>query len=387
MIIPRLLSPDVALADAPAATPPPEPQFGLDVMRKELNIQRVVPEPAKRPTERSPEMTPENPTGKPAEPRKEAIAKPTEPSKETLKEPNAPDDPEAFMNSLSGKSKARFVELANKYGEKVAEEKMKSAKLLTPEIEAKMTDYEKKNAELLTELRQLGVERSPEYMQKFVERPKAIKSDLESIAKAYDIPVDRLFSAIEKGDRKQLNEMLEAVGIIDRADTAQKILELQKIDSDRALAMKDTEATIKVLQDKRNSEVKDYVTKLVTERKTTLEKEVLPIIIDKECAELKLFDGDEGTKLRTEITAAIQKLNEQDLERMTAKDRAAMVASAFISKPLYLKVQSLSARIAELEGQLAKYDKAKPLVGGSTPNKTPVAEEKTFLQRARAGEI
>jgi len=387
----RFLSPDVAESAAPVAEAAPalpasqDPKkSGIASLRAQLSAIAPAPE---APTPSAPE--PIAPPAKPISTPDKSTPKEANTSKEPSTKPGTTpvDEVEDFTKNLTSKSQARFNELANKRGEAIAAEKLKAAKLLTPELEAEFESHKKTNAELLAELRQFGIERSPEYKAKFVERPAQIKTALSEIAKTYELPEGEIMAAVQARDRKKLNGLLESVGIIDRNEAAQLVLELQKIEADRAAVTKDPETAIKLLQEERDKEVKAHVEKLRTDRREALTKEIVPLVLDKECSELGLFEGEQGEALKADLSKSITGLNDIDLESMAPKDRAAMVASALVSKPLSIALKSAQARIVELEGRLSQYDSVKPSLGGRAPVKTPTDKPKSFLERAKAGEI
>lgn len=378
--VPTMVTPSVTPQAAPAVPAPgsasPEgKKFGLDTIRKEI-AQPPAPEVVTAPAK--PATTPKPEAGKIATPAAEVPASEA-PAATT----------EDFLKNMTPKSQARFLELAKKEGEKLAAEQFKKAELLTPEVKSKLETYEKTNAELLTELRKAGIERSPEFINKFIERPKAIEAQLRDIAKTYDIAEDAFISAAKGGKptRQKLNEQLLAVGIVDQNEAAQLVIELQKIETDRAVVVQDLELAQKTMEEKRKSDTDSYVKELMEKRRTALDKDVMPTI-DKELKEVGVFEGEQGEALREDILKTIRNLNDSDLERMSPADRAALITSALASKPLFSGLKTAHARIKELEGKLAKYEQSTPGVGGGTIARTPAAaSQKTFIERAKAGEI
>lgn len=373
MKIARLLSPDIleSVALVVEETPVPE-KSGINSLRSQIMEahQPKAVEPLKVEVVDSPEV-PELPI---EEPVKAKDATPT-------------DNPDEYTKTLSKKSQARFLEMMEKRAAALSDEKMKSVKQITPEFEKEYEGLKKTKEELSAQIRQLDVERSPEFRQKFVERPEAIKEQLSEIASTYDISKDELFNAINggKATRAKLNEMLLSVGIIDQNQAAQLVIELQKIESDKAVVIKDSQTALKLLQEQRQNEGKAYVEKLVASRREALLKDAP--IIENEIKEIGLFQGEQGEALKADIMSSIGKLNDADLERMSPKDRAALITSAFMSKPLFNELKTARERIKDLEGKLSSFDKSKPALGGRAPAKVVKEETRTFLERARAGEI
>lgn len=363
------------VAESPAT--PAAPKFGLDSIRQQI---AAAPENAPSPVPVVPEA--KTPPASP-EAKKPVADTPTTPPVELA------DDVAEFEKTLTKPaSKTRFAEMAAKRADALLAEKLKTIRQITPEHDQEVTTLKENNLKLEATLRQLDVERSPEFIERFVERPKIIREALSDIAKTYDIPEVELFNAISggKASRGKLNEILESVGTIDRSDAASKILELQKIESDRSVVTKDAEASLKALTEKRQNDSKAYVEKLLTDRRTALTSDTIPIL-EKELEEIGLFSGDESASEKAEIMSSIAKYNDIDLERLSPKDRAAMIASAFISKPLFAANKVKDARIAELEERLSKYDSATPKLGGPASPKTPTEILKSFIQRGRAGEL
>jgi len=374
-----------ATLEAPAATSA-APKMGIDSLRQQLS-QPPAPEV---PVAKAAAKAPVAPAVEKAAP---PVNDPATSKTSATSAAPEPSEIEVFEKGLSKGSQQRFRELAGKLAkseaEKLVEERIKTIKPLTPELETEFETTKKQRDEYLTKLREVDVFNDPVYKQKFVERPAAIKQSLGEIAKTYEISEAALFKAIDGGraTRGELNTLLESVGVIDRAQAASEILELQAIEQDRAKVASDFEASKKVLNETREGQIKAYVEKLVSDRKEAFTKQTLPAI-EKEASEIGLFDGEEGTALKSQIFESAGKLNEQDLERMSHTDRAALITSAFLSKPLANQVKTLKARVAELESKLADEDAGTPTIGGGRPPGTPPPEKpKSFMERLRAGEV
>lgn len=407
----RLYSPDaaVATADAPevlttASTQQPPakevPKLGVDIIREQMakdfpkpDVQpaaKPAPDAAKKPTTTDVKKAPE--TAKPAlNPASDANAKPAPEVKTTAPVPKEVDD---FVNNLSEKSKSRFLELSNARAETLVAERMKAAKILTPEIEQEHGSLKKTVETLTNELRQVGVERSPEYMTKFVERPKAIEARLTAIAKMASLPETELVQAMRNDNspegRRALNELLSQIGPMDVAEVSRLVQEHHQIDSDRAGVNADLELAAKTINQRRTEQTQEYVRKLTEERVTTMEKAVLPACL-KELEANGIFEGDEGAAERTEFLAAVNKANTANLEKLPPQERAELIASARMSLPLWNQNKTLRERNAELEERLAKYDDVQqPTNDGKKPiQKAPNTTEKpaTFMERLRAGQV
>lgn len=313
---------------------------------------------------------------------KEPVALKLEKTTEVKTEPSIAQEVDTFLKSATPKSKDRFLDLSNKQAEALYQERLKSIKLLTPEVEQKLTSAEKRATELESELRQVAIERSPEYKQKFVERPKEIKAALVDFAKTWEIADTELLSAVEGGkdSRRQLNTLLETIGTMDRADVTELAREYQKIQDDKTKVFSDHEMALKLLQERRHEETRGAVEKLVAARSEALKTSVLPQF-EKEYA--PIFEGEEGASLKSTVLSHIQNLNGCDLESMKPDDRGAMIACAFMAQPLIKRVNAQAERIAELEAQLVKEDDGTPKVGGRSTS-APIEEKpKGAFERMR----
>jgi hypothetical protein len=293
-----------------------------------------------------------------------------------------PSEADDFLKSASPKTQKRFVELAEERGKALYDERMKTVKLLTPDVEEKLTAAEKRAQDMEAELRQSNIERSPEYKAKFVEQPKAIRTRLAEYAKTWNIAEATLVDAVEAGrdNRRQLSEVLSSIDEIDRDDVRQLARDYWKIQEDKKAVLSDFETAQKLLEEKRFNETKTAVEKLVASRVTAFKTVVLPQM-EKEYA--PLFEGDEGTSLKTTIIGHIEKLNQASLETMSPGDRAAMISCAFLAQPLLKTLATRNARIAELEAKLAKEDDAVPVVGGRSHGTPSEEKPKGFFEGMR----
>lgn len=296
----------------------------------------------------------------------------------------APTEAEEFLKTASTKTQERFLKLANERAEALYQEKLKTTKLLTPEVEEKLTAAEKRAADMETELRQSSIERSPEYKTKFIERPKAILTQLADFAKTWEIASTDLISAIEGGrepeSRRKLNTLLSSIGDMDRADVTELAREFQKIQEDKKAVLSDFTTAQKLLDEKRFNETKTAVEKLVAMRSESLKTTVIPQM-EKEYS--SLFEGEDGVALKTTIVGHIEKLNGCNLETMSPGDRAAMVTCAFLAQPLMKSLAASKARVAELEAKLAMEDDIPPALGGRSNGTPPEEKPKGFFQSMR----
>jgi hypothetical protein len=362
-VIPAAVVPPVA---APVV-PVPE-QSEMAKMRAKLTPPIVKPEPvAKAPV-----------VDKEVPPAKEA-AVPT-PKVETPAAKTTEAD--EFLKTASPKTQERFVKLANERAEALFQERLKTTKLLTPDVEEKLTLAERRAQEMETELRQSNIERSPEYKAKFVEQPKAIRTKLGEYAKTWNIPEESLINAVEGGreNRRQLSEVLSSIDEIDRDDVRQLARDYWKIQEDRTQVLSDFDTAQKLLDQKRLNETKAAVEKLVSGRVEAFKSTVLPQM-EKEYG--AIFEGDEGTALKTTVIGHIEKLNGSNLETMAPADRAAMISCAFLAQPLLKTLAARNERIAELESKLAKEDGVTPTVGGRLSSAPPEEKPKGAFERMR----
>lgn len=315
----------------------------------------------------------------------ETVTKPTVVSevKKEVTQVAVVDEVEDYLKSVTPKSKDRFNELAEKKAEAKFQEKLKTIKQLTPDFEEKLTAAESRRIELENEIKQVAVERSPEYKAKFVDRPKSIKASLSEFAKTWEIPESELLSAVEGGKdtRRQLNTLLETIGSMDRADVTELAREYQKIQDDRTKVLSDHELASKLLMQKRNEDTKAGIEKLIATRSTALKESIIPQV-EKEYG--SIFQGEDGEKLKTNLLASVEHLNACDLENMKPEDRAAMVACAFMARPAIEKLNTALARITELEEKLAKADAGAPVIGGRSTSTQAEEKQKNSFQKMRS---
>lgn len=385
---------ETAPAVAPVASPEtpviPDRNSGMTPAVKNLFSGQPAPKqvetiPAKAPEVKAPEVK----TVVPPEKKTEPVAK-TTPAGDVVVP--APEEDEKFLKEMAPGTRNRFNEVLKRQLSKELENKMKDVKQITPEIETEISTYKKTNEELLTELRKVGIERSPEYLTKYVERPKAIKESLTELVKPYSIDGRDIFNLIDAGTpeaRLKLNELLENVGRVDTAEAVAFIREYQELQKGKVAIQKDQDTAIKLLSENRDKETKAYVEKLVTDRRTALTKDVLPIV-EQESDSL-IFQGEDGQTLKAGLMDSIRKTNDIDLERMPPKDRAAMIASAFLAKPYYNAYVAEKARTADLTKKLQAYEQAEPGLGGraSEAGTSESDEDKasTFTDRLRRGKL
>lgn len=295
------------------------------------------------------------------------------------------DEADEFLKGSTPKTQDRFMRLvderANKKAEALAAERLKTVEQVTPELKGKFEALEARAKSLESELRQYGVERSPEYMDKFVERPKAIRAEISEIAKTYDVPETELLAAIDGGKekRKDLNSLLDSIGIIDRSVAANLIAEYEKIQKDKGAVMGDPATAQKVLDEKRLAQTKAYVEKIVGERATAGESILKEVVTEYP----EIFEGEEGTAFKTQLADDIKKASGFDLERLTPQDRAKLLSRAALADPLKKLTVSQASRISELEAQLAKYDGATPAVGGRSSAGAEPEKPLTFEERLK----
>lgn len=294
----------------------------------------------------------------------------------------APSEADEFLKNASPKTQKRFVELAEEKAEAKYQERLKTLKLLTPEVEENLIAAEKRAQDAEAVVRQTNIEQSPEYKTKFVDRPKAIRSELSAFAKTWEIPETDLINAVEGGkdSRRQLNTLLESIGTMDRADVTELAREFQKIHEDKKAVLTDFDLAQKLLEEKRFNETKAGVEKLIAMRSESLRNTVLPQM-EKEYA--PVFEGEEGAALKTKVIGHIEKLNGCNLETMTPADRATMVTCAFMAQPLLKILVASKARVAELEAKLSQADAIVPNLGGRSTGSPPEENPKGAFQRMR----
>lgn len=380
---------EVPATEVAPVIPAAEPQLGMDKIRAEI---------AKKNTPATSTVTANIPKVEKVAPAGKAVPLPTSaPStapeaQPALTQDEGPlsDEAKEYVKGATKPSADRFMVVARKEAAKLAEkmvaEKLASQPKIDPSIEEKATKASARAAELEAELRQVAIERSPEFKEKFIERPKAIRSQLSEIAKTYEISPDELISTVEGGkeSRRRLNELIETVGTVDRVEAAQLARELVSIQDDRTKVLSDHETALRLLEGRKTEQTKAFVQKLLAERADALKSRVLPEI---EKTYSVLFEGDEGQKLKSTVVGAIEKLNASDLERMNAPERAAMISCAFMAQPQAELIKRQATRISELESQLTAVDEVNPSLGG--PSKDTVQEEKpmSFLEKLRAGKL
>lgn len=283
-----------------------------------------------------------------------------------------PDDVKEFLKGVTPKTANRFNDLlarkskeeAVSLAETIVAERLKTAKILNPESEAKYALLEKTNIELLSELRKVGVERSPEYQAKFVEGPKQLKESMASILKVYDINEGEFFSALSnptaKENRLKLNELIDSAGKLDSAELADQVRRYAQLEKERAVVSADPELAIQALQKEHESRTKAFVEKLQSERKAALPN----IISSVEKDGSEWFATEDGKKFKSDILPMIEDLNGRDLEVAAPAVRAQLITAAALAKPFYNAFVASRNENTELKAKLAKYEKGVPLLGG-----------------------
>ncbi len=168
----------------------------------------------------------------------------TPPAPEVKATPTAPEvNPvEEFRKNISPKSQNRFKEMVDEGVRIGVEEFKKNAKLVTPEFEEKLTAAEQRAMAHEAELKQVAIERSPEFKTQFVERPKALEQQLRKLAQVHEIGEEDLMSAIRGGEKteRELDTILSSMGIIGSQKVAKLALEYQDIDAKKALVLADS---------------------------------------------------------------------------------------------------------------------------------------------------
>lgn len=296
--------------------------------------------------------------------------------------PAKSSEADEFLKSASPKTQDRFVKLANERAEALYQERIKTIKILTPEVEERITSAERRAQEMDVELSQSNIERSSEYKTKFIEQPKQIRGKLAEYAKTWNIPEESLVNAVEAGreNRRQLSEVLSSIDEIDRDDVRQLARDYWKIQEDKKQVLSDFDTAQKLLDQRRTTEMKAAVEKLVSNRSESFKSTVLPQM-EKEYG--TLFEGDEGAALKSTVVGHIEKLNGSNLETMAPADRAAMISCAFLAQPLLKTLATRNERIAELEAQLAKEDGGVPAVGGRSNGTPPEEKPRGAFERMR----
>lgn len=392
--MPEVLESPVTTAVSSTETP----QLGMDKLRSDIaNLKQASPAvPLPEKTTEVPQkkiVSKDNNASKISSATKEtSSAKSIDPTTISVPEEVGPlsDEAKDYVKGVTKPTADRFMIVAKKEAEKMFERRMAEeiSKLPKPDpsIAEEAAKIKVRASELETELKKVAIERTPEFKEQFVERPKAIRSALIDIAKSYEIPERELFSAIEGGKegRKRLNELLETVGIVDRVEAAQLAKELSSINDKRSEVLSDHEMALKLLEGNQTEKTKAYVQKLISDRSETLKTRTLPLI-EKEYG--IVFDGEEGQELKNAIFSKAETLNSQDLETMPHHDRAALISAAFMAQPLLKAVQARDARIADLETQLSSYDEITPPLGGSGTTTTKEEEPKGFIAKFRSGKL
>jgi hypothetical protein len=362
--------PVVAAPAAPAAAKPAETAFS-----------RMKTEIGKPPVSKPPVITQK--TVPPVEPVKVVPPVKDAPVVPAVTPPAAKaSEADEFLKSASPKTQKRFVDLAEERAEAKFQERMKSVKLLTPEIEEKLTAAEKRGTEMETELRQSAIERSPEFKAKFIEQPKAIRAKLGDYAKTWGIPEETLINAVEAGreNRRQLSEVLSSIDEIDRDDVRQLTRDYWKIQEDRKLVLSDFDMAQKKLDEHRLNETKTAVEKLMSVRSEAM-KTVVANDFEKTCGHL--FTGEDGKELKAKMIAQMEFLQSCNWETMKPQDRALMAASALSFRPIMEANTRLQERIAELEAKLSKEDAVVPALGGRATGAPADEPEKGAFARIR----
>lgn len=297
------------------------------------------------------------------------------------------DETEKFLKGVTPKTANRFNELLNKksdekaktLAETIVAERLKTAKILNPETEAKLTGLEKTNTELLAELRKVGVERSPEYLAKFVEGPKVLKNEIGGILDVYGVNKGEFFAALadpmKPENRLKLNELIDSVGKLDSAELAEKTRQLTSLEKQKTIVTADPELAIEALKKDHEARTKAFVDNLQASRKAALPT----VLANAEKEGQEWFATQDGAKFKTELMPMIEQINSADLEAADPAVRAQIITAAAMTKPLYQSFVSRGKEITELKAKLAKYEKGTPSIGGRSADTAPVAEEPTSV--------
>lgn len=290
---------------------------------------------------------------------------------EALKVVESAPDPEVteFLKSTTPKTQNRFNELVNKRVEPLATEKAKAlaeemfkaraAELQPdPKITQELEQAKKERDDLIVEFRKLGVEKSPEFRARFVERPKAIKAELATILADADIENPDAFIAsldkvTDKGVKKKINETLSELGPLYQAEANNLLGELLKIEKDRESVTVNPELALKVIEQEKQGQVKAFVERLGKERAEALGR-TIPVLK----TEIPLlFEGDDGKAFEQDFVAKTQDLDKTDLEALPANVRSQLIGSALMAKPLIAKVNALTKERDELRAEVDAYQK------------------------------
>jgi len=373
-----------AVLDSPKASPKP-----LDSIK--AMMAPAVPGVSATPPEKIVEKT-ETLQSEPAAKSPETGKKPEGKAVEAPKTGEKPVVPvvkesDEFEKTLTGKSKDRFNHLATERAQAMAEEiatkraeelvakRLAEIRKVDPETDKEMEDLKKRVLERESELRKLGVERSPEFIQQFVERPKAIKAELSTILEDAGIAKDEFIQHLEKysdkASKAKLNELLEEIGPLDRAQAFGLITEYLKIDRDKQSVIVDPDTAEKILHEEHQIKVKAFVEKLTTERDGAV-KATLPAFRKDAPA---LFEGEAGEIFSKDFDAKVEQTNRLDLEQFPPALRAQLIGSALMTKPLIEKVNAQAEQIAELQAQVDGFQKGIPGIGTGLSRPAGTSEE------------
>lgn len=348
---------------APAVETPAAPKIGLAGLSEMLATAGKTPVDTPSPVAAKAVVAPVIPEVKAPEVNTPEIKAPITPEKPAV------DEVEEFRKSASPKTQNRFNVMLEEAKRREIEKLQQEGQLITPEFKEKLTAAEQRAQAYEMELKQVAIERSPEYRAQFVDKPKQLEEQLRKMAAVHEIDENDLISAIRGGEKteRHLDTILGSMGIIGSQKVAKLAVELQDLEAKKALVLADSELAIKTLNEKRVNETKTAVERLVNARSEVLKNEVMPEILETYKA---AFEG-EGAALKSTVLDFVEKLNTWDMEAMVPKDRATMAFCACLAQPLLKQVQSRDAaiaehvaRIAELEEKLSAQDNATPKVGG-----------------------
>lgn len=361
-----------AVLDSPKASPKP-----LDSIK--AMMAPAVPGVSATPPEKIVEKT----LTLQSNPEVKAPEAPKKPEGKTAEAPPVTDKPavpaikesDEFEKTLTGKSKDRFNHLATERAQVMAEEmaakradellvkRLAEMPKIDPETAKRIEELEKRALDGEARLRTLGIEQSPEFIQQFVERPKAIKTELSTILDDAGIAKDEFLLHLEKysdkASKAKLNELLEEIGPLDRAQAFGLITEYLKIDRDKQSVIIDPDTAEKILKEEHQTKVKAFVEKLTTERDGAV-KATLPAF-RKDAPHL--FEGEAGEIFAKDFDAKVEQTNRLDLEQFPPALRAQLIGSALMTKPLIEKVNAQAEEIVQLRAQVDGFQKGVPGLG------------------------